>query len=448
MRAEINMIYSAQALAELLFGELALSRKGHYYVAYSGGIDSTVLLHLMHKLRQEKNTDITLTALHVDHGVQPESHLWADHCTQICQELDVPLISTQLELKSSSELEARNLRYQWFSEQIESKSALMTGHHQQDRVETFLFNLMRGSGSAGLSSLRAKRAFYNATLVRPLINVTQDQINEYANTNQLRWVEDPSNQTKVYSRNQIRHELLPALRHFRPDALQNIARAANNLEQESGLMREVAIADLAEVREHPKHPLDNSHALCFEDIQHLSPARQANLLRFWLSSLQLHIPSKRLMERLLSAFGNPPKSTAVLQESGTQFRFYKGYMYVMPSQEEAEANPVIDWQNLNQPIDLYEHKIRVDATHKLRELLSNERQNSVRLAAKPYVVNPKALQGHSLNLKKWLQEMGIPPWRRQTLPLLTMPKVNSEVVLCPVDQQLQSDWVMLEGSVH
>jgi len=157
-----------------------------------------------------------------------------------------------------------------------------------------------------------------------------------------------------------------------------------------------------------------------------------------------------LMDRLLAAFNNPPKSTAVLQESGTQFRFYRGYMYVMPSSigKETEAHPVIDWQNLNQPIDLYQHKIRVDATHKLRELLSNEQQNGVRLAAKPHVVNPKALQGHSLNLKKWLQEMGIPPWRRQALPLLTMPKVDSEVVLCPVDQQLQSDWVLLECPVN
>ena len=232
--------------------------------------------------------------------------------------------------------------------------------------------------------------------------------------------------------------MLPALRQFRPDALQSIARAASNLEQENGLMREVAIADLAEVREHPRHPMDESHALCFEDIQHLSIARQTNLLRFWLSSLQLHIPSKRLMDRILSAFSNPPKSTAVLQESGTQFRFYKGYMYVMPSRNEDEtmAHPAVDWQNLNQPIDLYHHKIRVDATHKLRELITSERQSGVRLAAKPHVVNPKALQGHSLNLKKWLQEMGIPPWRRQALPLLTMPKVDSEVVLCPIDLSL------------
>ena len=441
------MIYSAMTLAELLFDDLALSRSGHYYVAFSGGVDSTVLLHQMQRLREQDDTNITLTALHVDHGLQANSDVWAEHCVRVCDDLDVPLLKTQLEMSSGSEEEARNKRYQWFSKQIKPNSILMTGHHQQDRAETLLFNLMRGAGSTGLSSLRVKRPFYGSQLVRPLLNISKQQILDFAESHQLKWVEDPSNQTDAYSRNKIRHELVPALTEFRADAIQNIARAAINLEQETGLMREIAISDLVEVREHPKHPLDNSHALCFEDIQHLSNARQVNLLRFWLTSLHLHIPSKRLMDRLVAAFSNPPSSTAVLQESGTQFRFYRGYMYVMPSQEEVEASPVIDWQNLNNPIDLYQRKIRVDATHKLRELLSSQRQNGVRLAARTQVVNPKALQGHSLNLKKWLQEMGIPPWRRQTLPLLTMPKIDSEVVLGPVDQQLHSDWVLLECPV-
>lgn len=442
------MIYSAETFAELLFGDLALSRKGNYYVAYSGGVDSTVLLHLMQQLSLHEDTDISVTALHVDHGLQAQSGAWSEHCERVCEALDVPLIKTKLSLESSSELEARNKRYQWFKEQIKPKSTLMTGHHQQDRAETFLFNLMRGTGSAGLSSLRAKSAFHGSDLVRPLVYVTQTEINEYAQSHKLDWIEDPSNNTLAYSRNQIRHQLLPVLEQCRPDAIQNIARAANNLEQENGLLREVAISDLVDVREHPKHPLDDSHALCFDDIQRLSVARQTNLVRFWLYSLGLHIPSKSLMQRLLLAFANPPASTTVLQESGTQFRFYKGFMYVMPSQQEAQVNPVIDWENLNQPIDLYQQKIRVDATHKLRELLSSQSQNSVRVAARNQVVNPKALQGHSLNMKKWLQDIGIPPWRRQALPLLTLPKVNSDVVLGPVDQQLQSDWVLLECPIN
>jgi len=206
----------------------------------------------------------------------------------------------------------------------------------------------------------------------------------------------------------------------------------------------VAIADLVDVREHPMHPIDCSYALCYSDIVHLSPARQANLLRFWLRSLKLHTPSKRFMARILNAIQSPPASTAVLQESGSQFRFYQGFVYVMPAITEMAPFSTINWQNVEQPLDLFHNKIRVDSTRKLRKLVSSRRDASVRLAARPEVENPKALQGHSLNLKKWLQEIGIPPWRRQALPLLTMSGRGNDVVLGPVDQQLHNDWVLLE----
>jgi len=163
------MIYSAETFAEQLFEDLALSKKGQYYVAYSGGIDSTVLLHLLQQVRQHPDTDMSVTALHVDHGLHSDSAAWAEHCQRVCDGLDIPLIKTRLERSLGSEAEAREVRYQWFSEQIESNSTVMTAHHQQDRAETFLFNLMRGTGSAGLSSLRASRPFYGSCLVRPLL---------------------------------------------------------------------------------------------------------------------------------------------------------------------------------------------------------------------------------------------------------------------------------------
>ncbi|MFT5572147.1 MAG: tRNA(Ile)-lysidine synthase [Cryomorphaceae bacterium] len=440
------MTYSAQNLAEQLFGELALEDSGRYYVAYSGGLDSTVLLHMLSVLQAEYG--FSLTALHVNHNLYHRSGHWSDHCARICERLGVEFKHTSLTLESGSESEAREARYQWFSKQILPASVLLTAHHRQDRAETLLFNLMRGAGSTGLSSLRATRPFFGSRLVRPLLALSQDEILQYANQHQLAWVEDPSNKISDYSRNHIRNEILPVLTEFRHDAVQSIARAAANLEQENNLLREVAICDLVEVREHPKHPLDQSHALCFEDINHLSPARQVNLVRFWLRSLHLHTPSQKFMQRLLTAFVSPPNSTAVLQEAGSQFRFYRGFMYVMPAQDETQSFATIDWQNVDKPVDLYQRKIRVDATSKLRELLFSHSRSNLRLAAKPEVINPKALQGHSLNLKKWLQEIGVPPWRRQAMPLLTISNSNSDVVLGPVDQQLQSDWVLLDHPIN
>ncbi len=433
------MTFSASEFEKELFGGLNLDRQGRYFVAFSGGVDSTVLLHLMATLRDEYGFE--LTALHVSHNLQPESQSWADHCAAVCNSLGVRLKQTSLNLDSNSEATARDARYEWFREQVQYGCVLMTAHHQQDRAETFLFNLMRGAGSTGLSSLRASRPFFGAKLVRPMLSFTQDDIVEYAENNHLIWVEDPSNRDQRYSRNEIRHQVLPALENFRSDAIQNIARAAANLEQENGLLREVAICDLVDVREHPSHPLDQSHALCVDDMGHLTVGRQANVLRFWLQSLKLHSPSRRLLAKLLAAIAHPPASTAVIQEGGCQFRFYKGFMYVMPALDSSREFSAVNWQNIDKPLELFESRWHVGSTAKLKELIFSRKESRLRLAAKPEIANPKALQGHSLNLKKWMQDMGVPPWRRQALPLLTMSQAQNDVVIAPVDEQLHSDWV-------
>lgn len=438
------MTFSIATFEEELFGSLGLSRKAHYYVAYSGGIDSTVLLHLMHRLQQRVGFE--LTALHVNHNLQERSEYWAEHCLANCQKLGVRFKHTALQLENKSEVTARNARYAWFSKQLDKNSVLLTAHHRQDRAETFLFNLMRGAGSAGLSSMRAVRPFHGAKLARPLLSFDKPDLESIANNAKLSWVEDPSNRTNDYSRNTIRHEVIPALTDFRPDAIQNIARAAANLEQENSLLKEVAICDLVEVGELPKHPVDQSYALCVADMSHLTPARQSNVIRFWLKSLHLHTPSRRFLQTLVRAIDVPPASTAVMQEGGQQFRFYAGYMYVMPAIKETPSFGVVDWRNVSQPLDIYASQLRVDATSKLRSLVSSESQAIIRLAEKAHIENPKALQGHSLNLKKWMNEIGIPPWRRQAVPLLTMKKSRKDVILAPVDTHMSNDWVSYDSA--
>jgi tRNA(Ile)-lysidine synthase len=241
--------------------------------------------------------------------------------------------------------------------------------------------------------------------------------------------------------------VLPTLSEFRHDAVQSIARAAANLESENDLLNEVAICDLVEVAEQPRHPLDHSYGICYQDFRHLSDNRRSNLIRFWLRSLQLHTPSKRLMSDLLVMFDDNPASTTVLQEDNWQFRFYHGYMYVMPALDAEFDCITLEWQNLDQPLDIYDRMVRVDATNKLRELIHARQPRHVRLVSRHELDNPKALQGHSLNLKKWFQEIGVPPWRRQALPLLTFEQSGGNVVLGPVCQQVHNDWVSL-GSLQ
>ena len=428
-------------LRDVLFDELGLPEDTHFFVAYSGGVDSTVLLYLMRRLQQLGK--FSLTALHVDHNLQTHSHQWAKHCAQVCKAYDVPLQQTILELKGHSEAEARNARYEWFRERLLPGSALLTAHHQQDRAETFLFNLLRGAGSTGLSSMRMSRPFFHSKLVRPLLGFSQDQILQIAKDRGLNWIEDPSNQSNEYARNRIRNEILPVLSNFREDAIQNIARASANLEQENGLMREVAIADLVNIREQALHPIDDSHALNYEDMLSLSRTRQANVLRFWLQSLDLHIPSKRLLDAILNAFVTPPATTAVLQEGGSQFRFYQGFLYVMPAKAEFPDFCPVEWQDPEQSISLFNSKLKVDPTPQLKELVHKNTRAKLRVVSRENVMNPKALQGHSVNLKKWLQEAGVPPWRRQSMPLLTLEERKSEILLGTIDQYSYNEWVSI-----
>lgn len=431
-----------------LIDKLHLKDGARVYVAYSGGLDSSVLLHLLKGVTQEANID--LVALHVNHKLSPQSDFWQMHCIDQCQSLGVALRYTSLDLEDASESTARKARYHWMSKQITYGDVLVTAHHQQDRAETFLFNLMRGAGSAGLSSLRAKRSFHGGTLMRPLLPFTKNQILEYAQLNNLDWVEDPSNQENHYSRNEIRNAIIPRLKDFREDAVRNISRAAENLERENGLLREVAIADLVDIREHPLHPLDGSYALCTDDLVFLSPARQANLIRFWLQSLNLHLPSQRFMAQILAAIDNPPSATAVLQEEGCQFRFYRGFMYVMNRAPKELTFSQVDWRDPNQPIGIFDDRLRVDAKPRLHELVSSQRRSTLRLMSREHIANPKAIQGHTLNLKKWLQDEGVPPWRRPNTPLLTLvkSKASESMVITPVDQQLHNDWISLDCPVN
>ncbi len=429
-------------LKQVLFEKQGLGEDTHFYVAYSGGVDSTVLLYLMRHLKETMG--FSLTALHVDHGLNPNSHEWANHCARVCKAYDVPLQQTLLSLDDPSEASARNARYDWFKARMVPGSVLLTAHHQQDRAETFLFNLLRGAGSTGLSSLRQSRRFFHSHLIRPLLDFKQADILRIAQQRDLQWIEDPSNQENEYSRNYIRNQVLPVLNELREDSVQNIARASANLEQENGLLREVAIADLVDVREHALHPVDGSYALCFDDMQGLSDNRKANLLRFWLYSLSLHTPSRRLLNAILEAFKNPPAPTAVLQEGGSQFRFYMGFLYVMPAQAEFPDFCPVDWDDPASSIELFDAKMRVGPTPKLTHLLEKNSRAQLKVVSRQNVVNPKALQGHSLNIKKWMQEAGVPPWRRQNTPLLTLKQRNSEILLAPIDQQSYNEWVSVD----
>lgn len=254
-----------------------------WYIAFSGGLDSTVLLHLLAHHRLQHQTP-PLRALHVHHGLQPAADGWPAHCQQVCDSLGVELqvIHVQVDPGASLEQAARNARYAAFDDAMVPGSVLFTGQHRDDQAETLLLHLLRGAGVRGLAGMPGERPLGQGSLVRPLLGLSRAQLLEHAQAHGLRWIEDPSNADTVHARNYLRHQLFPVLQQRWPQATQNLARSAEHLGEALGLLDELAGADLALASTASPFDWLGLDSLELPALSALSPARQRNALQHWL----------------------------------------------------------------------------------------------------------------------------------------------------------------------
>lgn len=193
-------------------------------LAVSGGVDSMVLLHLMHK------SGFSIMAAHVNFGLRKaesdrDEKFVRDWCKQLGIELKVKRFNTlsiSKNLGLSIQETARTLRYQWFEQIRQDKSCdyIATAHHSDDETETFFINLLRGTGLAGLCSIPV----VNGKIIRPILFATRNEISQYAAKNKIQYVEDSSNLSDHYLRNKIRHHLIPLLEELRPGANEQMKR--------------------------------------------------------------------------------------------------------------------------------------------------------------------------------------------------------------------------------
>lgn len=258
----------------------------HWRVAFSGGLDSTVLLHLLANLAKTESLP-ALSAIHVHHGLQAAADAWPAHCQDVCDELSVPLQVQRVQVQPGASVEraARDARYAAFSAATQANDVLLTGQHRDDQAETLLFRLLRGAGVRGLSGMPATRALGQGSLVRPLLDVTRAELEAYAQDHGLRWVEDPSNQDRQFSRNYLRHQVLPLLSGRWPQAHASMARSAAHLREAQGLLDELAQIDLATAKLPAEFEWSGLPSLEFAAIAKLSDARQRNALSHWLGPL-------------------------------------------------------------------------------------------------------------------------------------------------------------------
>lgn len=209
----------------------ALTAAPHWYVGFSGGIDSTVLLHLLHQWRAAHPGAPALTAIHVNHGLQPAAADWQRHCERVCESLALPLVSRSVEVLAAGSVEAaaREARYRVFESQLSSGAVLFLGHHLDDQVETFFLRLMRGAGVDGLAGIPPRRRLGGGLLVRPLLQVARSEIEQYCAQHDLPYIQDPSNDDTAMDRNFLRVRLLPLLASRWPAYRQAVSRAGRHM---------------------------------------------------------------------------------------------------------------------------------------------------------------------------------------------------------------------------
>jgi tRNA(Ile)-lysidine synthase len=252
-------------------------------VGLSGGVDSVVLLHAV---RSGCNP---VEALHIHHGLSPQADHWAGFCEDICRTWSIPLQIVRVEVERGSadglEAAARRARHQVFDSA--SGDWLLLGHHRGDRAETLLFNLLRGAGVRGAGAMPERRG----RLLRPLLDVGRGDIVDYARANGLEWVEDHSNADTRFSRNFLRHHIIPSLLRRFPAAEQRLAGAAARFAEAADLLDDLAREDLGE-RE-PSFPIEVAV------LARLPEPRARNVLRYLLAGHGVGIPSEeRLSEAL------------------------------------------------------------------------------------------------------------------------------------------------------
>ncbi|WP_292916884.1 tRNA lysidine(34) synthetase TilS [Nitrosomonas sp.] len=387
-------------------------------IALSGGVDSVVLLHLLSKLSGK--IPFSLYAVHVNHGISRNAMHWSQFCCNLCHRHGISIHVAYLKIhkKTGTSLEAiaREERYRVF-DQIPT-DYIVLAQHLDDQAETLLLQLLRGAGIKGLSGMpliRKQSAASTSQLLRPLLNVSREQIETYARQNQLDWIHDESNDDIAINRNFLRHEIFPVLKKRYPSYAKTLLRTSRHLSEASLLLDELAEID------HDYCLI--SGKLSLENLRALSYTRAKNLLRYHLSRHNIPLPSSVKLEDILRQLLSAQVDRQIHIHFGhAEIRCYQGLVHVLTKHASVATPQYCQycWHGEAElTLDPIKSKImfmRIKNQGIDQQKIANERI-TIRTRQGGEYFKP-ACNRPRRNLKNLLQEASIPPWRRQIMPLL------------------------------
>ncbi len=391
-----------------------VARAPRWWVAFSGGLDSTVLLHLLAELKECDPALPPLGAIHVNHHLRAESDLWQRHCLARCEALGVTLEVAEVRVnRSGSGLEAaaREARYRVFESILGSGEALFLGHHQDDQVETLMLRLLRGAGLNGLGAMSPARSLGRGTLQRPLLDLPRSELAAYAAARRLSYIDDPSNADCGLDRNYLRHQVLPLLAQRWPAYATTLTRAASHL-RDAARDLDASAPGLPRCRNRMGDP-----GLRLAPLLAMPDSCLARTLRRWLAELgQPVAPDTAALAEWVRQLRAAGGGGARFQFAGLELGRFQDALYVLPPADAFDPSsfPVVCGEVQDIPgvgvLELVPAASGAPSLAGEGPLSWRWRRGGERLR----------LPGRagSRSLKQLLQEAGVPPWWRERLPLL------------------------------
>lgn len=389
----------------------------HLFVGYSGGLDSTVLLH---NLIREPTLANKLSAVHVHHGLSEYADEWRAHCDAFCAENTIALVVRQVVLNKSANIEeqARIARYDAFSSLVGEQDALLLAHHADDQAETVLLQLMRGAGVDGLAAMPSIKSWSNSTILRPFLQHTRTTLEAYAIKHHLKWIDDDSNQNIAFSRNYLRHQVMPLLRARWPGVVGNLARTATHCQQAKSNLTALAAQDCKALSlVSSSLPLDGFQAHSFDRI--------ANILRSWIVKNHMRLPSTEILNRLITqVIYARADAKGCVEWDGVVVRRFQNALYLMKSGEIKLKKR--DWNNFPNELSLSDDAGCLRASLAKKGLHVPEGchiEIRFRQGGEMFLWH-----GQRKVLKKLLQQWNVPPWERDRIPLIWIDNELAAVV--------------------
>ncbi|MCW8091654.1 tRNA lysidine(34) synthetase TilS [Alteromonas sp. ASW11-130] len=383
-------------------------------VALSGGKDSVVLLDILYRIAGSEEDNPyklpSLYAFHVNHGLSSEADDWMHHCSILCAHRNIPFESATVTLQSkpriSLEAQARELRYTRLLEFTKRKNGvLVTAHHLHDQVETMLLQLKRGAGPKGLGSMQAVSFRNEVPIIRPMLDVSQEAINQYAITSKLSWVEDESNIDERFDRNFLRRQIIPLMEARWPAVSRAISRSAQFCNEQAQLLEQVSKEKLLSLQD-AENKLDVALLLDHSELW------QKQILREWLRQFFPLSPSSSVLLQIQKMLIAKEGSQPLVGIGEYSVRRFKGKLWCINRFEHLPEHLPIPDTGVTLPV--WGKRLNVDVAKDAQW----DRGSLSLVTGLPSIKLRPVGKLHSKLFKEWLKEWEVPPWERIQVPLV------------------------------